>query len=373
MTQTAGAALEVMRSSFAFKTLLLSRVGSRPRVYAAPTASSLAGLDPVTNMTSTHLRADSNDSSVSVVIVSWNTRDLLRDCLHSINQQTRLRHEIVVVDNASSDGSAEMVEREFPEVILLINRDNRGFAIANNQGIRATSGYYVLLLNPDTVILDGAIDKMVRWLDEHPGVGCAGCQILETETEIQRTCFSDPGPFNLLLMETALHRVLHDWPLFCRPAYGQWDRRTERDVDVVHGMFMLTSRLVIEQVGLLDEDFFVYSEEADWCRRIRKSGYRCAFTPVARVLHRDGGGNSTIQSTTRMFVQFQKSRLLYVQKYYGVAGRTAARFILFCSMFARWTLFGAMSCITGDVESRTRSRLGRATLRFLLSGAEPTS
>ena len=323
-------------------------------------------------MNPTSLRAASSDIAVSVVIVSWNTRDLLRDCLHSINQQTRLRHEIVVVDNASSDGSAEMVEREFPDVVLLINRDNRGFSAANNQGISVASGSYVLLLNPDTVILDGAIDEMVRWLGDHPSVGCAGCQILETETEIQRTCFSDPGPFNLLLMETALHRVLHNWPIFSRPTYGQWDRRTERDVDVVHGMFMLVSRHVIENVGLLDEDFFLYSEEADWCRRIRKAGYRCAFTPVARVLHRDGGGNSTYQSKTRMFVQFQKSRLLYVQKYYGVAGRTAARLILFCSMFARWMLFGAMSCITGDVESRTRARLGRATLRFLLGGAEPT-
>ena len=115
---------------------------------------------------------------VSIVIVSWNTRDILRECVESIIRETRHRYEIIVVDNASSDGSAAMIETEFPQILLIQNNNNRGFAAATNQGLRVAAGRYLLILNPDTVILEHAIDKMIVWLDAHPDVGCAGCQVL---------------------------------------------------------------------------------------------------------------------------------------------------------------------------------------------------
>jgi GT2 family glycosyltransferase len=121
---------------------------------------------------------------VSIVIVSYNVRDLLRDCLRSIAQETRRAHQIVVVDNASSDGSPDMVRAEFPDVELIANPDNRGFAAANNQGLAVATGSSILLLNPDTLLLDGAIDTMLGWLERHPDVGCVGCQVLESETEV---------------------------------------------------------------------------------------------------------------------------------------------------------------------------------------------
>lgn len=309
---------------------------------------------------------------VSIVIVNWNTRDLLRGCLNSIEEQTRRPHEVIVIDNASGDGSADMVRGEFPSVTLIANNRNRGFAAANNQGLHLATGRYLLLLNPDTVVLDGAIDVMLAWCDEHPDVGCAGCQVLQTETTLQHTCFSDQGPLSLLIIALGLHRSLGRRLLSGYPEYGLWDRRTERDVDVVSGMFMLVPRRVVEQVGVLDEAFFVYSEEVDWCRRIRDAGYRCVFTPVARIIHLDGGRKSTSQIRPRMYVQQQKSKLIYIRKHYGPTGHLAGRTILLASMLGRWALMRLIGLVRPHKEISARANLAWAAARFHLTGVEPT-
>jgi GT2 family glycosyltransferase len=308
---------------------------------------------------------------VSIVIVNWNVRELLRDCIRSIEEETRRAREIIVVDNDSQDGSADMVRADFPEVKLIANRDNRGFAAANNQGLAVATGRNLLLLNPDTLVLDRAIDTMLDWLERHPDVGCAGCQVLESETDVQLTCFSDPGPLNLLLVETGLHRVLARSRFFGRPQYAGWDRRDERDVDVVSGMFMLLPRRVVDEVGPMDEAFFIYSEEADWCRRIRDAGYRCVFTPLARIRHREGGGKSTALMKPKMYVLLQKSKLIYVRKHYGFAGRAVAQTTLLVSMLARSAVFGLASLTAPRGEARALSRLAWAAARLHLTGREP--
>lgn len=308
---------------------------------------------------------------VSIVIVNWNVRELLRDCIRSIEEETRRPQEIIVVDNDSQDGSADMVRADFPEVKLIANRDNRGFAAANNQGLAVATGRNLLLLNPDTLVLDGAIDTMLDWLERHPDVGCAGCQVLESETDVQLTCFSDPGPLNLLLVETGLHRVLARSRFFGRPQYAGWDRRDERDVDVVSGMFMLLPRRVVDEVETMDEAFFIYSEEADWCRRIRDAGYRCVFTPLARIRHREGGGKSTALMKPKMYVLLQKSKLIYVRKHYGFAGRAVAQTTLLVSMLARSAVFGLASLTAPRGEARALSRLAWAAARLHLTGREP--
>jgi GT2 family glycosyltransferase len=308
---------------------------------------------------------------VSVVIVGWNVRDLLRDCLRSIEAQTRRPHEIVVVDNASRDGSADMVRAEFPAVRLIANPENRGFAAANNQGLAVAGGRHVLLLNPDTLVLDGAIDTMLDWIERRPDVGCVGCQVLESETTVQPTCFRDPGPLNLLLVETGLHRLRFGSRFLGRPHYAGWDRDDERHVDVVSGMFMLLPRQVIDEVGPLDDAFFVYAEEADWCRRIRAAGYRCAFAPVARIRHRDGGGKSTALMRPRMYVQLQKSKRIYARKHEGLLGHALARATLLASMLARATVFGVAALAAPEGDARVLSRLAWAAARFHVTGREP--
>lgn len=304
---------------------------------------------------------------VSIIIVSWNTRDVLRDCLGSILHQTRARHEIIVIDNASQDGTAEMVVTSFPGVRLIANRSNRGFAAANNQGLNAARGRSVLLLNPDTVILDHAVDRMLAWLDDHPDVGCAGCQVLESEGRVQKTCFADPGPWSVFLVEFAVRHLAPRSAAAAHPDYADWDRRTARDVDVVSGMFMLVPTRVVRQVGPLDEAFFVYSEEADWCRRIRAAGWRCVFTPETRILHRDGGGKSTAQIRPRMHVQMQKSKLIYLRKHHGLWGALAG--------WAIFVLSSALRAISPvGLERRDAAagrRLARAALRYHLLGTTP--
>lgn len=311
--------------------------------------------------------------AVSVIIVNWNTRDLLRNSVLSVRAQTRTRHEIIVIDNASSDGSAAMIAAEFPDVVLIANPGNRGFAGANNQGLRVARGQHVLLLNPDTVVLDHAIDKMLDWLAAHPGVGCVGCQVLEGPGVVQRTCFADPGPLNLTIVEAGLMRLAPWLPVFGRPWYRDWDRRSEREVDVVSGMFMLVPRAVLGKVGLLDEAFFVYGEEADWCRRIRKAGWSCVFAPVAQIVHLDGGSKSTEQIKSRMYVQMQKSHLIYARKHHGLAGFLALKAVLTGSAALRVLVFAGLGLVTPDETTRARVRLSRASLAFLLAGREALS
>ena len=307
--------------------------------------------------------------AVSVVIVSWNTVDVLRGCLASIRDETRSCHQVVVVDNASTDGTQEMVASEFPEVELVCNTDNRGFAAANNQGIERSVGAHVLLLNPDTVILGGAIDRCLEWLARHPEVGCMGCQVFEDEATVQRTCFSDMTPFNMMLVEFKLLEALPS--IFGKAEYRMWDRMTEREVDVVSGMFMLVPRAVVEKVGMLDEAFFVFAEEADWCRRIRAAGWRCYFSPVAKILHLDGGSKSTAQIRPRMHVQLQKSKLIYMNKYYGKLGEFVARLTMIASMTARYLLFLPIGAVTKKDDHVAHAALSRASLRFLTGGGEP--
>lgn len=307
------------------------------------------------------------ECAVSIVIVNWNTRDILRDCLISIARETQQPHEVIVVDNASSDGSADLVRDEFPDVRLIANDANRGFAAANNQGLEIARGDNLLLLNPDTIILNGAIDTMLDWLAQHPDVGCVGCQVLEDEDTIQRTCFADPGPGNLALSEFGLRRLSPQNRFLSHAEYGNWDRRSEREVDVVSGMFMLVPRRVFEAVGLLDEAFFVYSEEADWCRRIRDAGWRCVFAPEAQILHLDGGGKSTVQIRSRMFVQMQKSKMIYLRKHYGLSGALLGRMIFVGSSILRF----ALSATNQRDEAAARRRLARASLRYHLTRQEP--
>ena len=306
--------------------------------------------------------------AVSIIIVNWNTRDILRDCLSSIAAETKMRHEVIVIDNASADGSADMVAAEFPDVRLIANEDNRGFAGANNQGLAVATGAKVLLLNPDTIILDGAIDKMADWLDANRDVGCVGCQVLEDADVIQRTCFAETGPLNLALVEFGLHRLRPRHPFWGRPEYGNWDRDTLRDVDVVSGMFMLVPRQVLEVVGPLDDAFFIYSEEADWCRRIRDAGWRCVFAPVAQIVHLDGGSKSTAQIRSKMYVQMQKSKMIYLRKHYGLWGVFRGRMVFVGSSILRFV----MSVTNQREEAAARRRLARASLRYHLTSQEPT-
>lgn len=253
---------------------------------------------------------------VSVIIVNWNTKGLLQNCIESVYQQAGdIQYEIIVVDNASSDGSAEMVTTNFGQATLIRNAQNRGFAAANNQGLAVAKGRYVLLLNSDTVVLDGAIAKTVSFADNNPEVAVVGCRVLNADRTLQPTCFMFPSLLNLILSSTYLYKL---WPgsrFWGRERMSWWDRKDVREVDVVTGCFMLVRREAFAQVGLMDERFFVYGEETDWCYRFKRAGWKVMFAPVAEIVH--FGGGSSRRDKTKMRLQLSGSILLFLRKHKG--------------------------------------------------------
>jgi len=265
---------------------------------------------------------------LSVVIVNWNVRNLLRRCLHSVLADPQVRIEVIVVDNCSTDGSAQMVRAEFPQVHLIANADNRGFTAANNQGIGVSQGRYVLLLNPDAEVVDDALATMVAFADAHPDVGVVGPQLLNPDGSVQSSRRRFPTLATAFFESTWLQpyaprRLLRRYYVLDRP-----DDEVQ-DVDWVDGAALMARREAIEQVGLLDEGFFMYSEELDWCRRFRDGGWRVVYLPTARIVHHRG--KSSEQVVAARHIHFQSSKIRYFRKYHGPTAAGALRLFLLCS------------------------------------------
>jgi GT2 family glycosyltransferase len=238
---------------------------------------------------------DGRPVDVSIVIVNWNTKDLLRQCIRSVYAESpSIRCEVIVVDNGSTDGSIEMVRQEFILVNLLVQSDNLGFAAANNIGIAAATGRYVLLLNSDTVVLDRAIEKTIDYADAHPGVAVIGCRALNPDYSLQNTCFMFPSILNLVLFSAYLYRLFPKSRFFGRELMTWWLRDDPREVEVVTGCYMLVRKEAIDDVGLMDERFFMYYEETDWCLRFRAKGWKNQFTPDAEIIHIGGASTAKI-------------------------------------------------------------------------------
>ncbi len=307
---------------------------------------------------------------VSIVIVNWNTERVLRDCLQSIYRQTTgLRSEVVVVDNASSDGSVSMIKREFPQVTIVENGRNRGFAAATNQGIGKAEGRYVLLLNPDTLILDNAIAKVVQFTDDRPEAGVVGCRILNPDRTLQQTCFMFPSVLNMFLSSTGLYKLFPHNRFFAREDMSWWDAMDERKVEVVKGCFMLVRRKAINHVGLMDEDFFLYAEDTDWCYRFHQAGWKVLFTPGAEIIHL--GGASTEQVRNEMKLQLWGSILLFMKKHKG-----PFQYALVCLLVAifflvrvpYWLAVGLLSRSGRSSHIRTALMYGAAVFKSLGGG-----
>jgi N-acetylglucosaminyl-diphospho-decaprenol L-rhamnosyltransferase len=265
---------------------------------------------------------------LSIIIVSWNVHDLLRQCLRSIpaNLQTR-KLEIIVVDNVSTDGSADMVRAEFPDVHLIINAENRGFPAANNQGLAVAEGRYALILNPDTKVVGDALATMVAYADAHPDVGVVGPQLLNEDGSVQSSRRRFPTLATAFFESTWLqayapHRLLKRYYVQDQP-----DDAT-LDVDWMKGAALMARREAIEQIGPMDEGYFMYSEELDWCKRFKDAGWRVVYLPTARVVHY--GGKSSDQVVTSRHIHFQTSKVRYFHKHHG-------RFV---GELLRWFLLG---------------------------------
>jgi GT2 family glycosyltransferase len=227
--------------------------------------------------------------TISIIIVNWNTVDMVCACLDSVLANLgNLDAEIFLVDNASSDGSVERIRKDYTTVKLIANSSNLGFAAANNQAIKISAGQYVLLLNSDTLVLGDVLQKSIAYLAANPEVGGMGCRVLNTDGTMQPTCSRYPTITNLLLQISGLSKL--PWPAFFdRYQMRRWARNTEREVEVISGCYILLRKKVIAEVGGLDEDFFFFGEETDWCHRIIKAGWTLKFAPVGEIIHHGGG------------------------------------------------------------------------------------
>lgn len=227
---------------------------------------------------------------LSVLIVSYNTRELTLACLRSLYAETHgLGFEVIVADNASSDGSAPAIAAEFPTVRLIARQDNLGFARANNLAAEHATGEYLLLLNPDTVVLDGAVRKLVAFARSRPGAGIWGGRTLFADRSLNPTsCWARPTPWSMFCLGTGLASVFRRSRLFDPESLGPWARDTVREVDIVTGCFLLISAERWRELRGFDPVFFMYGEEADLCLRARELGCRPAISPEATIIHYGG-------------------------------------------------------------------------------------
>lgn len=284
--------------------------------------------------------SDNEVMDLSIVIVSWNVRDLLRACLASIKDSRLCQSfEVFVVDNASSDGSADMVAREFPWVNLLRNSANAGFTRGNNQALALCRGRYVLFLNPDTRVEDDALAAMVAYMDAHPATGALGPQLRYGDGSLQSSRRRFPTFGTALFESTPLtwHWPGNPWAARYHMA-GTPDDQTQ-PVDWVVGAALLARRAVVEQIGGFDEGYFMYSEELDWCRRASQAGWGTVYLPVARVIHYEG--KSSEQAIAARHIRFQTSKLRYFRKYHGTAAAALLRAFLLASFAGEWLFEGA--------------------------------
>ncbi len=275
---------------------------------------------------------------LSIVIVSWNVRALLRRCLQSVLAEAKpgpddgvfqlgdWKVEILIVDNASADGSIEMVRSQFPHVHLIANGENRGFTAANNQGLSRARGRYLLLLNPDTEVVGDALATMIRYVEANAEIGALGAKLLYPDGSIQSSRRRFPTLSTALVESTVVqewwkdNRILHRYYMT-----DTGDDEIQR-VDWVVGACLLVRRQAYEQVGGLDEGFFMYSEELDWCRRIKAAGWEVVYLPTATVMHHEG--KSSEQVVPARHIYFQSSKVRYFRKHHGAFQAEALRWFL---------------------------------------------
>ena len=281
---------------------------------------------------------------LSVIIVNYNVRDFLENALTSVQQALRgMDGEVIVVDNASDDGSVEMVRKKFPAVTVIAGDRNVGFAAANNVALRRAKGRHLLLLNPDTVVQEDTFQVIIRFLDEHPDAGLAGCTILNPDGTLQPACRrSFPTPWVAFTKISGLSTLYPRSRVFGRYNLGYLDPGGTYEVDAISGSFMALRREVYEQVGGLDEEYFMYGEDLDWCFKIKQAGWKVYYVSETRIIHYKG--ESVRRSDIDEVRTFYRAMRIFVDKHHGRgavnglilrAGITVREWIAFLVKIAR--------------------------------------
>lgn len=254
---------------------------------------------------------------LSIIIVNYNAEKFLQKCLSSVYAETtKVPFDVWVVDNNSADASVSMVRQNFLQVNLIENKENVGFAKANNQAITKCTGDYILLLNPDTLILQNAIEKVIDFMGENPTIGICGCKVLNADGTLQLACRrSIPTPGVAFFRLTGLSRLFPNSKLMAKYNLTYLDADKPHEVDAVSGAFLMIRRRVIDEIGFLDERFFMYGEELDWCFRTKKAGLKVMYYQDAEIIHYKGECSKF--NHRKAAFEFYRSMYLFHKKHFA--------------------------------------------------------
>jgi GT2 family glycosyltransferase len=288
---------------------------------------------------------------VSILVISYNTREMTLACLRTVIAETRSPYELIVLDNASSDGSAEAIAAEFPDIRLIRSPENLGFAEGNNVAAREARGEYLLLLNPDTLVLRGALDKLLDFARVEPEAGVwGGRTLLGDGTLDPGSCWRRLDLWALAMRATGLCSLFRASPVFNAECYGGWKRDTVRAVDIVTGCLFLIRRQTWDRLGGFDPTFVMYGEEADLCRRAQKIGLRPMITPEAEIVHYAGASEKVRSDKV---VRLNRALMTLIRRHFPAWQRPLARWLVLVAPLSRTISLDALELVgAGNTESR---------------------
>ncbi len=276
---------------------------------------------------------------LSISMVHHNGLLALDECMASLLQNPpSCSYEIIIVDNVSTDGARDMLRSRYPAVCLIENETRKGFGENQNTGIRASRGEYILLLNDDTIIHEGAFDCLVAYLDSHPESAVVGPRLLNGDGSLQVSCYRFPSPLRRMFENLLFNAAFPNHPIV--GDHRSWPHDTERDVEYVSGAALLVRRSVIDRVGLFDTRFFMYAEEADWQKRMHADGWKVSFCPSSVITHL--GGQSSTGMKDRQFCEFNRSQVKFIRKHYGVWGAAVQRVAMLIGACLRLAIWGTL-------------------------------
>lgn len=308
---------------------------------------------------------------LSIVIICWNDLKVLPACLESIYKQTQsTEFEVIISDNGSTDGSLDFVRKNYPAARIVENNANLGYARGNNAGIAHATGDYILILNPDTIIHERALDKWISYADKHPEAGAFGCKVLNPDGSWQEPCRPFPTAWHYLLVAFRIRQN----------TYSGWKGETEREIDWQSGCCVLLRGQLLKDLGGFDERFFYHFEEVDLCYRVHKAGHKILYTPDVVITHL--GGQSVGRFPIRFELEKYRNRYRYFHKHYGVKGLKQCQTISLVHLRLRQLGYGLKSLFDRSDASKNRMEMLRVVtnwnkqldpVRFIETGDEPQS
>ncbi len=300
---------------------------------------------------------------LSIVIICWNDRAVIEECLNSILEEVQDKKlEVIVSDNGSTDGSRELIRERFSAVRIVANGENLGFARGNNAGIQHATGEYVLILNPDTIVHPGAIDRWVNWADGHPEAGAFGCRVLNPDGSYQEPARPFPTIRGSWIAALGLAWLGRFSKYFVANRYVGWDGGSERQIDWQYGCCVLFRREVLLELGGFDEQFFYHFEEVDLCYRTWRAGHSILFFPDAEITHL--GGQSVGRAPIRFYLETWRNRYRYFFKHYGARGARRCRTAALAWLIIRFCGYGLLRMVRNTEPLRARLEMYSVAIRW---------